>query len=230
MYAGHAMKESHEDYMFNSGAAGYVLSRQTIILVLDAMRHHDCANQISPTKIQWYQGNPGLILAKCLYEALHLDAIDTRDSHNRHLFHAFGLVRMVTGNVDEWYKNKHRLLPFSNILDVDTRVKALLPSGIDCCGTYTVSFHYVEGNEARILYEITRWIVAQKRKGFSEIDVDTEKMVRQMWPSTQKSLGFYAHQLPAENSVEWKQFLHVLWDISTIPSAPFADCWSDQIL
>jgi hypothetical protein len=29
------------------------------------------------------------------------------------IFHAFGLVRMVTGKVNEWYKNKHRLLQFT---------------------------------------------------------------------------------------------------------------------
>jgi hypothetical protein len=226
LYAGHAMKESGQDYMFNSGAAGYVLSKSTIRQLIDTMvyQRHTCYSNLPQNKLAWFQGNPGLIIAKCLHEALGVDAIDTRAHDNpsssipRHVFHAFGLVRMVTGKVDEWYKNKHRLLQFttmtktttsrlhkqqqhrqqeqdnsdtSNTTLMEEKLKYLLPFGHNCCSTYSVTFHYVNPDETHALYELRQWIQTHKKEQPLLKRELLESMVRQRWPSSEESLGFY---------------------------------------
>lgn len=224
LYAGHAMKESGQEYMFNSGAAGYVLTRSTIRQLIDTIvyQRHTCYSNIPQNKLAWYQGNPGLIIAKCLHEAHGVDAIDTRDNPGsilrRHVFHAFGLVRMVTGKVDEWYKNKHRLLQFtttttntsgihqqqqqqyntgmSNHTFMEEQLKYLLPFGRNCCSTYSTTFHYVNPEETRALYELRQWIQTHKNDQsvipYSLLERNIlGTMVRQKWPSSEDSLGFY---------------------------------------
>jgi len=222
LYAGHAMKESGQEYMFNSGAAGYVLSKSTIRQLIHTMvyQRHTCYSNLPLNTLAWYQGNPGLVIAKCLHEALGVDAIDTRDnvahpsstSLPRHVFHAFGLVRMVTGKVDEWYTNKHRLLQFpttttsrlhqqqqqqqdtsdtSNISLMEEKLKYLLPFGTNCCSTYSVTFHYVNPDETYALYELRQWILTHKKEQPLMKRQLLEGIVRQRWPSSEESLGFY---------------------------------------
>lgn len=104
MYDGHAMKNDKD--VFNSGAAGYILSRETMRKLV---KKWDEGNDTCLVKNgnKWLQGNPGLVTVKCLKEELGIVAKDTRYHKKWHRFHAFPLTRMVTGAVDEWYKNKH---------------------------------------------------------------------------------------------------------------------------
>jgi hypothetical protein len=104
LYAGHALKNNQD--VFNSGAAGYVLSRQTMKGLVKKLDEDD-PTCTAKNAAAWLQGNPGLVTTKCLKEVLGVSAIDTRRHGKWHRFHAFPLTRMVTGKVDDWYKNKH---------------------------------------------------------------------------------------------------------------------------
>ena len=154
LYAGHALKNERE--VFNSGAAGYVLSRRSLEKLVERIFFHipideNCMVQGEHNK--WLQGNPGLVTAKCLFHSLNTKAIDTREGGKYHRFHAYGIVRMVMGKVDGWYKNKHANL--TDIVGFDTSYTTLL-SGEDCCSGNTISFHYVEYMETRALYQIRK--------------------------------------------------------------------------
>ena len=105
MYHGHAMKDG-EKITFNSGAAGYILSRKTMEGLVDRWKHGVCTGE---TASKWIQGNPGLLTTDCMKNELGVVPVDTRHDHKYHRFHAFPLSRMVTGNVDQWYLNKHKV-------------------------------------------------------------------------------------------------------------------------
>ena len=106
MYHGHAMK--NQEAVFNSGAAGYILSRETMKKLVKKWDEKDevCLQTNGP---KWLQGNPGLVTTKCLKERLSVLPIDTRHHGKEHRFHAFPLTRSVSGDVDQWYKNKHQV-------------------------------------------------------------------------------------------------------------------------
>lgn len=104
MYHGHAMK--NDDLVFNSGAAGYILSRKTMGKLVDEWKHDECTGK---TASKWIKGNPGLLTTECMKTKLGVVPVDTRYHEKYHRFHAFPLTRMVSGNVDEWYLNKHKV-------------------------------------------------------------------------------------------------------------------------
>lgn len=106
MYEGHAMKNQED--VFNSGAAGYILSRETMKKLIQKWNEEDPTCVVKNGN-KWLQGNPGLVTTKCLKQALGIEAVDTRNHAKSHRFHAFPLTRMVTGKVDEWYKKKHEV-------------------------------------------------------------------------------------------------------------------------
>lgn len=127
LYAGHALKPETAKYAFNSGAAGYFLSRDTMKGLIDHQRvsdsdtdnnsknNSDNQNNVSVEKEcrgtrKWLQGNPGLVTANCLKMTMHVDPTDTRDEFGRHVFHAYGIVRTVKGEFDSWYVKKHATL------------------------------------------------------------------------------------------------------------------------
>ena len=112
MYHGHAMK--NEDIAFNSGAAGYILSRKTMEKLIGKWNKGECTGKGAS---KWLQGNPGLLTTECLKKSLGVVPIDTRQNEKFHRFHAFPLTRMVSGNVDEWYRNKHKVSLFIHVED-----------------------------------------------------------------------------------------------------------------
>ena len=132
LYAGHALKPEGAKYAFNSGAAGYFLSRETMKELIDRQRVSDSSSdsdsnnsknkpnsisnsdgsiekECSATR-KWLQGNPGLVTANCLKMTMNVDPIDTRDELGRHLFHAYGIIRTVKREFDSWYLKKHATL------------------------------------------------------------------------------------------------------------------------
>merc|ERR1712125_246527 len=99
-----------DDAVFNSGAAGYLLSRETmkkLVQIWDEGTDPHCVVDPNNKQMKWLQGNPGLLTTMCLRESLNVTAIDTRENGMYHRFHAFPLTRQVSGNVDGWYLNKH---------------------------------------------------------------------------------------------------------------------------
>lgn len=105
MYHGHAMKDS-DKIVFNSGAAGYVLSRETMKRLVEKWNHGQCTSENAS---DWLKGNPGLLTTKCLKDELGIDAVDTRYHSKYHRFHAYPLSREITGDVDGWYIKKHQV-------------------------------------------------------------------------------------------------------------------------
>lgn len=210
LYAGHAMKT--DDYVFNSGAAGYLLSRSTMKKLSEKWIDHDPACFVDPDnqKLKWLQGNPGLLTTKCLKEALNISAIDTREDGKYHRFHAFPLTRQVSGKLDPWFFKKHTEEMASKI-GADASYADLLV-GEDCCAKTTVSFHYVETYEAKALFETRTHLLANPTIS----DRELKMFMQAKWPNDRKEVGHYSHQLPDHtNHDEWKPLLKTMRRIST---------------
>lgn len=208
MYAGHALKENENS--FNSGAAGYVLSRHTMKSLVEKWHEKDakCLGKSDGKHNKWLQGNPGLVTATCLREVLYTTAEDTRERNKWHRFHAFGLVRSITGNVDQWYLNKHKGM--DTIIGTDPSYNTLV-NGSDCCSEETVSFHYVEHKETRALFSVRRELLKSPTMSDDHLKI----LLSRLWPSSPKELGAYAHGLPAEKERKlWSSVLKLARKIS----------------
>lgn len=167
---------------------------------------------------KWIQGNPGLLTAQCFDQTLKIPVVDTRDKDLSHLFHAFGLVRTVTGSVDEWYLKKHDAL--DSVLGEDKIHHHKPQTGGMCCSPNTVSFHYVEGAECSVLWEVLKTVHSKP----SMTDEEIKSLMSEKWPRDRKELGFYAHALPAPNSNDsWNGLVEVVKKIS-YASDPLKTC------
>lgn len=214
MYLGHALKNGED--VFNSGAAGYILSRSTMNKLVKTWDEGDPKCVIQKTN-KWLQGNPGLLTATCLKHSLHISAEDTRKDGKYHRFHAFGLNRVVTGNVDAWYLKKHQDL--SRIAGFDETYETML-TGVECCADDTISFHYVEHLETRALFHVRQALVDNPSISDSEL----KDIIGKEWPTDFKDLGGYARGLPKEaNEKDWTELMSVLRKISS-PSTHQVEC------
>jgi len=205
-YAGHALRQrGTPPDTFNSGAAGYVLTRPTLDLLVRAWdaKHAACA---AGDDKKWLQGNPGLVLARCL-RAHGVDAADTRVG-GAHRFHAFGPSRTATGTVDAWYERMHETLPFANAHP--------LPTGVACCDRFTVSFHYVE---AAVQYALDAALRADFSGG---TNADRDRWLRSHWPAKGKDLGGYEHKIPDDPAkrADVRDLLLAHLDVATPATCP----------
>ena len=208
LYVGHALKGEKET-AFNSGASGYVLSRTTMSRLVTEWDKPGSKCQ-SANVSKWLQGNPGLLTAKCFQEVMGIQLVDTRDKEDSsHKFHAYGLVRTVTGNVDQWYLNKHQQL--DSIFGIDERYHHMPQKGALCCSKDTISFHYVEAAE-----NIAFWNILQKVKQQPDSisDEQIKKTMIQDWPQ-RPEIGAYAHPIPASQSPVWNDMIKVIRKISS---------------
>mmetsp|Transcript_15957 Transcript_15957/g.27023 ORF Transcript_15957/g.27023 Transcript_15957/m.27023 type:complete len:400 (-) Transcript_15957:407-1606(-) len=206
IYAGHALKNHKE--AFNSGAAGYFLSRKSMSLLVKSWdeERDDC---VVKDDNKWLQGNPGIVTARCLHHQLETPALDTREKGKWHRFHAFGIVGVVKGKVDGWYLNKHEDL--ENILGFDPSYSKLL-EGEGCCSKETISFHYVEFKETRALFSVRQALL----KNPQMTDQQLQDLMMQEWPTEWNELGGYSKPLPKKESTdEWKPLLAVVRKISS---------------
>ena len=192
LYAGHTLA-SRPELLFNSGAAGYVLSVSTLRALVRAWEPPEGACS-QPAARQWLRDNPGLLLAQCCADALGAPPIDTRDRRGAHRFHAYGPVRSVTGKVDEWYKKKHQALPEARFPRPFP-----LPDGLGCCARTTVSFHYVEAAEHyaihAALHDRARLDSAIAVRRAAPPTAAAVAARAAAWPGA-KQLGGYAHPMP----------------------------------
>ena len=213
LYAGHALK-GQKEVAFNSGASGYVLSRNTMRRIIAEWDKPDSKCSLGNAS-KWLQGNPGLLTAKCFVEVLNIPLLDTRDKqdHSSHMFHAYGLVRTVTGDVDDWYLNKHKAL--DSIFGVDSRYHHKPQKGALCCSKDTVSFHYVEAAENAALWNTLQSV--KKQPSMSEEKI--KQIMTQKWPMERKDIGFYSRHLPQQSKQEeaavWKDMTEVVRKISS---------------
>lgn len=208
LYAGHALK--NEKLVFNSGAAGYVLSRSTMRKLIDRWDAKDpnCVINLSTTaNLKWLQGNPGLLTVSCL-SSMGILAKDTRDGRS-HRFHAFPLTRVVSGQVDNWYERKHEMDP-SIHKGFDPTYTNLL-KGPDCCSTDSISFHYVEEKENRALFSIRHVVLNSRHIS----DQDLKELVKHNWPKTRAEIGAYSHGLPKDDDEQgWSDIIKTIRKIS----------------
>ncbi len=118
----------NQEDVFNSGAAGYILSRETMKKLIHAWDDGN-ENCVVKDDNKWLQGNPGIVTTKCLKETLGVEAVDTRHDGKWHRFHAFPITRLVVGAVDEWYKKKHEvsICKFSGSLQNESHINKYHP-------------------------------------------------------------------------------------------------------
>lgn len=206
LYAGHALRSGDKD-VFNSGAAGYILSRSALRKMMERNEGKDPNCNVEEAG-NWIQTNPGLSTLQCL-NSLGIRAMDTRATGKWHRFHTFPLTRTVSGNVDQWYHNKHtgmRAFPA-----FDESYEKLLP-GEDCCAKTTISFHYVEAMEAHALFGVRDTLLKHPHL----TDHELKALLNAEWPKKRSDLGIYSHGLPpSDDEDQWKQLLAVLRKIST---------------
>lgn len=138
MYHGHALK--NDGLVFNSGAAGYILSRETMKKLVHLFDAGDplCTGKSAN---KWLQGNPALLTTQCMKEKLGVVPVDTRNRQSKngvpqHRFHAFPLTRSVSLDVDQWYINKHEVSRSDDLYFLGQRRQKLIDT----------SCHYVSTN------------------------------------------------------------------------------------
>lgn len=208
IYEGHALRNGEEE-VFNSGAAGYLLSRATMAKLTERFdaRDPDCGFGGKETST-WLQNNPALVMVKCL-NSLNIHATDTRSTSKWHRFHAFPITRVVAGEVDQWYVDKHKEM--DRIAGFDPSYNQLL-KGEDCCSWDTVSFHYVEHNEARALFAVQEQLLEHPHSSNHEV----KSLMKAVWPSNAKDIGSYSRGLPDDNdSNGWQDLIATIRKIST---------------
>ena len=198
MYEGHALRNGKED-IFNSGAAGYLLSRSTMKRLVQAFKSGDAICGGGKVN-KWLQDNPGIVTLKCL-NSLGIRATDTRAANKWHRFHAFPLTRAVAGQVDQWYLDKHR--DMDEIAGFHPSYNKVL-TGEDCCSMDTISFHYVESREAKALFAVLEQLLEHPHLSDHEVKL----MMQAEWPNNKKEIGFYSKGLPNDRDKEgWKSLI-----------------------
>ena len=212
LYAGHALQT--KDIIFNSGAAGYILSRTTMRKLVEKWNEGTdpyCAPNLDDSTnkhTKWLQKSPGLFFASCLKNGLGISPIDTRDG-KYHRFQAFPLTRVVSGDLDQWYLDKHTK-EVAKIIAADESYTHSL-NGPDCCSQSIVSFHYVEHLECRALFATRQQLTTNPQSS----DKDLKDFMISQWPNTPKDVGGYSRGLPRpQNDQAWKALLETVRKIS----------------
>lgn len=129
LFAGRRFKGYGTDNYFNSGGAGYVLSRGTLRkLVHDGLDRTEChAHGHTPME--------DVMIAECLRKVFKIGLTDTRDAEGRERFHPFAPGSHLTWKPpapgkSDWYENYNK----------EWGIKL----GLECCAPDSVSFHYIK--------------------------------------------------------------------------------------
>ena len=130
IFAGRRFKGYGSDNYFNSGGAGYTLSRGTLkLFVKDGLNDPRCAPKTTTSM-------EDVMVAQCLRRAFGIGLTDTRDTQGRERFHPFspGTHYQWTppkpGEASDWYEEYNK----------EWGVKL----GAECCAPDSVSFHYLK--------------------------------------------------------------------------------------
>mmetsp|Transcript_10172 Transcript_10172/g.11752 ORF Transcript_10172/g.11752 Transcript_10172/m.11752 type:complete len:340 (+) Transcript_10172:115-1134(+) len=125
--------------VFNSGGAGYVLSRPAMELIISAQKlgNGPCYNDIGAGNMNPSIGDD-LVVSACL-RSVGIKPMETRDDHGSERFHGFGPGRLALNKLHDWY-TQYTFYPIRQ--DDGT--------GGSCCASGTVSFHYVEKGSYKV--------------------------------------------------------------------------------
>ena len=126
-FVGRRFKGYGPNNYFNSGGAGYALSRGTLRKYIQQGydNQQDCAaHKHTPME--------DVMMAQCLRKLFNIGLTDTRDDQGRERFHPFapGSHLTRTGTEKDWY--------------TDYNQEWGLKYGKDCCAPDSVSFHYIK--------------------------------------------------------------------------------------
>ena len=125
-YVGRRFKN---DIYFNSGGAGYALSRGTLRKYVNKGWNHTNCSPDRRTSME------DVMIAACLQDVFNISLVDTRDDELRERFHPFTPEghyrwRPLAKSKSDWYR------------DYNTEWPPLLKEM--CCSPESVSFHYVK--------------------------------------------------------------------------------------
>ena len=129
LFAGRRFKGYGRDNYFNSGGAGYVLSRGTLRKFYEQGLEHSSCHAHSKTAME------DVMIASCLRDAFHIGLVDTRDDQQRERFHPF-----APGHHYNWRFPK----PPQTDWYEDYNKEWGLKLGLECCAPDSVSFHYIK--------------------------------------------------------------------------------------
>lgn len=130
LFAGRRFKGYGENNYFNSGGAGYVLSRATARKYYETGYDHPQCNPHRHTAME------DVMIAECLRNVWGIGLTDTRDDQQRERFHPFGpgghynFRPAPPGEKKNWYE--------------DYNAEWGLKLGAECCAPDSVSFHYIK--------------------------------------------------------------------------------------
>jgi glycoprotein-N-acetylgalactosamine 3-beta-galactosyltransferase len=128
-FVGRRFKGYDKDNYFNSGGAGYALSRGTLRkYITEGWEHPSC-------DAKTHSAMEDVMIARCLRNVFGIGLTDTRDSSLRERFHPFAPAshffwRPPTEGNKDWYQDYNEEWP------------PLL--GEQCCAPDSVSFHYIK--------------------------------------------------------------------------------------
>ena len=129
LFAGRRFKGYGKDNYFNSGGAGYVLSRGTLRKYITTGYDHPHCNPHRHTAME------DVMIAECLRKVFNIGLTDTRDDQARERFHPFAPGNHLSWappqpGVHDWY--------------FDYNQEWGLKQGLECCAPDSVSFHYIK--------------------------------------------------------------------------------------
>ena len=187
-------KKKGNQNLFVSGAAGYLLSRSLLGKFLAAVTNGSCKGSRRERQ------QPGLLVAKCLRDVLGVTPLELGERAMREIpsllttnnnsssiisipsvgaapepsLHVYGPARLVSGRTDDWWRRYRSNSGMSVV------------SGLGCCSSRTISFHYCFGAEQRLLNDVLR--SPDHYRSMS----DEER--KEIWPSA-RELGGYSYSL-----------------------------------
>jgi len=165
--------------LFNSGAAGFALSRRAAALLVGRWAEIDA----DPTLVdeECDPRRPEAHVAACLVGLDPAAApIDARDGDGAERFSVYGPVRLALGAVDEWLVKKKQNMHPPETLARDGSAVA----------TDAVSFHYAAAAEKRLLHALLH-----EDRGLVDAG-DAAARLSARWPAGRAELGGYSFGWP----------------------------------
>ena len=169
-----------DEFIFLSGGAGFVASGGAVGRYLAAWPK--CLSE-RVAKNDWLRDARDVGVTTC-FTAAGMRPNVTVDSRQRQRFHMYGVKRTVGGKFDKWATD------YSNNIGEPVR------GGADCCAPDSVTFHYVEGPEARVVDAILHGQAAWSAM------TPADRLAR--WP---KNVGGYSEPPELGDVDVWKLLL-----------------------